>query len=519
MNHLLKLLFSLLLALNCSTVSGQVTYTYPGPPFNVIFDGELVEADYWDTIPKILSAGVGFSDIVAINSPMLDQNSVQQAGGAWLTDITCGANDVDFTSTSQQQGVQRLYIYQNEPWVLQDGAIGLDGLPVVFSWPVLSNTVDITDFRLILNTGDTVVPYMAGMWPNYENNERNCVVLFGEFSNRRPSTDALARFPVKCEIVDDGTPLMLAGHNNQVVSAVGLTWETTTNPYDPNNGPRLVGAKLNHIGNQSLGEATNNNLFNNFLGLFPNDEFALYGGGDFRLRTLTSGGFSPDGVRGVKPTDYERFFRIHAIAPDGSTMLLGATDTVYTVQGGTLKILGLADLGQSIVSYDDCYDEDRDNYIDIIIEGDEAAARNITHVEIPSFAGGYDAFYNPGGPGSTPFPGVVYTQPGPPDLEPVIMALDNPMRVNTSILTTTDNINHDLRNEKIEVFPNPSTHEINVVSEDNFDGHFEIYNMLGVLILQSKQNTINISHLNQGTYILVKRSLDGVLTTAMFVKN
>ena len=34
--------------------------------------------------------------------------------------------------------------------------------------------------------------------------------------------------------------------------------------------------------------------------------------------------------------------------------------------------------------YDDCYAEDRDNYIDIILVGDEAAARNITHVEIPS---------------------------------------------------------------------------------------------------------------------------------------
>ena len=99
--------------------------------------------------------------------------------------------------------------------------------------------------------------------------------------------------------------------------------------------------------------------------------------------------------------------------------------------------MGLSDLGQSSASYDDCYDEDRDNYIDIIIEGDEAAARNITHVEIPSLAGGYDAFYNPGGPGSTPFPGVVYTQPGPPDLEPVIMALDNPMRVNAAVLTAT----------------------------------------------------------------------------------
>ena len=108
MNHLLKLLFSLLIALNYTTVTGQVTYTYPNPPFNVIFDGDLVEADYWDTIPRILSAGVGFSDIVAIDAPALDQNSVQQAGGAWLSDITCGVNDQDYTFTSLQNQVQML---------------------------------------------------------------------------------------------------------------------------------------------------------------------------------------------------------------------------------------------------------------------------------------------------------------------------------------------------------------------------------------------------------------------------
>ena len=43
--------------------------------------------------------------------------------------------------------------------------------------------------------------------------------------------------------------------------------------------------------------------------------------------------------------------------------------------------------------------------------------------------GGYAAFYNPGGPGTTPFSGESYTAPGPPDLEPGIIALDNPMRV------------------------------------------------------------------------------------------
>ena len=100
-------------------------------------------------------------------------------------------------------------------------------------------------------------------------------------------------------------------------------------------------------------------------------------------------------------------------------------------------MLGLADLGQSFdpdagIYYDDCYNEDRDNYIDIILTGDEAAARNVTFVEIPALEGGYSAFFNPGGPGPEPFDGVRYTAPGPADLEPVIIALDDPMRVSRS---------------------------------------------------------------------------------------
>lgn len=507
--------FLAILLSSISSGTSQNTYTYPAGPFSAMYDGTLIEADYWDTIPRILSAGVGFSDIVAVDVPMLTQVIARQAGAAWLTDITCGVNEADFTSSTTLGQIELLYIYQNEPWVFQDGTIGLDGLPVVFSWPVLSNTVDVTDFRFTLNTGETIIPAMAGLVPNYENSERNCVVIFGELANRLPSTDPLARFPVKCEIVDDGTPLLLVGPNNQVVSAVGLTWETTTSPYDPNNGPRLVGAKLNHVGNQALGEATNNGVLNNIFGVFPNDEFALYGGGDFRLRILTSGGFSPDGVRGVKPTDFERFFRIHVKAPDGSTMLLEKTDTVYTVLGGTLKILGLSDLGRKSAMYDDCYDEDRDNYIDIILEGDEAAARNITHLEIPSLAGGYDAFYNPGGPGTTPFAGVNYSAPGPPDLEPVIMALDDPWRVNSNAIVSVNNYSEE---EKFIVFPNPSSNEIHIVTEPDFRGSFEMYNIKGALVLRSSENTINIMELNQGVYILLKRYSDGKSQPLKFIK-
>lgn len=53
----------------------------------------------------------------------------------------------------------------------------------------------------------------------------------------------------------------------------------------------------------------------------------------------------------------------------------------------------------------------------------------VTFVEIPSLEVGYRAFYNPGGPGPERFERVRYTAPCPPDLEPVLIALDHPMRV------------------------------------------------------------------------------------------
>ena len=46
--------------------------------------------------------------------------------------------------------------------------------------------------------------------------------------------------------------------------------------------------------------------------------------------------------------------------------------------------------------------------------------------------GSYRAFYNPGGPGPEPVEGIRYTEPGPADLEPVIIAIDDPMQVSRS---------------------------------------------------------------------------------------
>ena len=388
-----------------------------------LFDGALKEADYWSDEPVILSAGMGFEGI--IGWPEVNEETVREAEGSWYGSVMCTNGEVPpagaYTSTVSTAGIELFY---------KGTAEDDDGLPIVFSWPVATETVDITDFQFTLNTGEIVFPNSAGMLPNWELNERNTVVVFGDFGNRGLSSEEGAVFPVRLDIVEDETPLLLVGPNGQEFNAVGLSWETDTSPYD--SGPKLVGAKLNHVGNEALGEGGLG--FGTRSGVLPNDELSLYDEGDFRIRVLTTGGFSPDGITGLTPTMFEDFFRIHANGSNGEVVLLEKVGQEYLVAGGTLRIVGLSDLGQKEnpdegIFYDDCYAEDRDNYIDIILVGDEAAARNITHVEIPSLEGGYSAFYNPGGPGPEPFDGVRYTAPGPADLEPVINALDNPMRI------------------------------------------------------------------------------------------
>jgi hypothetical protein len=387
-------------------------------------NGKLEGADYWRDEPVILSAGMGFDNIIGL--PDLTEEIVRQAGGSWYSGLKCTNGEAPTTTMLTSAALGDTIGLAYKGYADYD-----DGLPVVFSWPVATETVDPTDFRFTLNTGEIVFGHAAGMNPNWENNERNTVVLFGDFGNRKKSSEPDALFPVKLEIVADATPLLLVGPGGQEVSAVGLTWETDKSPYD--QGPVLVGAKLNYTGEQAVGEG----------GVFmmaqaasmPNDEFTLYDEGDFRLRILTTGGFSPDGVTGLRPTMFEDFFRVHVKGAEGETVILDKVGVEYEVAGGTFRVVGLSDLGQvekpeAGIYYDDCYQEDRDNYIDIILVGDEAAARNITFVEIPALEGAYRAFYNPGGPGPEPSEGVIYTAPGPPDLEPVVIALDDPMRVN-----------------------------------------------------------------------------------------
>lgn len=379
-----------------------------GTANRVLYEDKLIAADMFSPRPEILSAGYGFEGIIGVDG---GEAEVRAAGGTWQrVSCTGGAAPPRRTLTSSVERNVNITVER------------ADAIPIVFSWPYVPSTLAPTDFAVHLNDGSTVTPAVATLQPNYEYNERQVAVIFGEFGNRLRPDEPGALYPVRVEIVADEKPLLLVGPDGPV-SAVGLAKEST-NPYVA--GPSLVAAKLTRFSARGEGGPRV------FGGPFPNDGAALYGeAARFRLRMYTSGGFSPDGVRGLRPDEYERFFRVHVRQGDGSSTTIDRAGVEYTIDGGKLRVVGLADLGAGAskeVVYDDCYVEDWDNYIDIILDGDEAAMRAITAVEIPAKAP-YGAFYNPGGPGNNPTPEVRYTAPGPPQVQAVTIALDNAQTV------------------------------------------------------------------------------------------
>ena len=385
----------------------------PDPLYLPLTQDILINADLWSDKPEIMSAGYGFEGIEGVYQ---GESHVIAAGGAWECNVTTPNPPYRaLTSAMTQQGVATAFGYPT---------FSADAMPIVFSWPVLPSTVNRKDFSVTLNTGESVTPYVASISPNLEFNERSTVVIFGQFGNRLQPGESGAVYPVNVAIVAN---LKLVGPHG-VVSAVGLA-KNSTNPYVENGGPTLVGAKLSVM--STAGEGIG--CCNAFSGAYPNDGVAYYGesNAQYRLRIYTTGGFSPDGVAAVQPGDFSKFFRLQVTSPDGTVSWLTNSGIEYSYPQGKIEIVGLADLGVESEVENDAYVEDNDNYIDIVLKGDEAAMKLITAVEIPATTlPGYLPFFNPGGPGSCPTAGVIYTSPGPYRLQPVTMAIDNPLTVN-----------------------------------------------------------------------------------------
>ncbi|MBN8869025.1 MAG: hypothetical protein J0H66_03985 [Solirubrobacterales bacterium] len=393
----------------------------------------LVGADMWTWKPQMLAGGLGFNAILGVpgldGNPTVDEarQAVLDVNGAWLDDLTCSVEPAlgDYSSAASPTGIGFAY-----GWPVDYG----DGMPLEFSWPVLPSSIDPADFLVTKSNGEQVVPEGAALNPNFEYNERSTVVLVGDFGNDLPAGDPDQVFPTRIEVVaGDDTPLTLVGKTRRgkrkMVSAVGMYSAPTKSPYDEYSkpserpGPRLTAAKLTRMSTKGEGAPKV------FAGNMPNDGRALYGKrAKFRLRMLTTGGFSPDGIRGVRPNEFERYFRLVARAPGGRKVVVKKQGRTYRIGRGWLRVVGLAELGKKQSSYDQCYQEDHDNQIDVILNGTASAVKRIRLLRLPG-TGRYSPMYNPGGPGTTPQPGVRYTAPSPPINQPVTIDLRNRMNV------------------------------------------------------------------------------------------
>jgi hypothetical protein len=399
------------------------------PTYQVLRQDVIINADIWARKPEMMAAGLGFTNIIGVpnlstGDVPLSKTLAVLAGGTW-NNVRCTNGQTpplsSFTSAVTPGSVRTTYgqdVYYS------------DGLPVEFSWPILPSTLDANDFKVTLNNGTSVTPQVTSIWPNYLYNERSVAVLFGHFGNRIPPDRPGAIYPVSVQVVQGSPALELVGPGRRIVSAVGFSVKSPGSPYTgpgvppaDRGGPALVAAKLSKM------SAVGNTAPKIFPQNLPNDGISLYGRqAKFRLRMYTSGGMTPNGVTPLLPTEYDKFFRVIAVTSSGRRVALARAGKTYYIDGHPLRVVGLADLGVKQTSYDGCYTELRNNYIDIVLDGSEAAARRITTVEIPS-TGRYKPLYNPGGPGNDPAPGVHYSAPSPPISQHVIMALNNPMTV------------------------------------------------------------------------------------------
>ena len=362
-------------------------------------------ADIFNSTPGIITANYGFDGYIGVpgmpNTDSESQAAALKFNVAWeyidpSLNLNAGqrayTSGADFAASESANGVAMLLD---------------DTIPVVFSMPVLPTTVNTTDFAVTLNDGSVVTPVVVSMTPNLEFNERQVVVLEGEFGNRLQPGQPGSLYPTSVTIINDGTPLELLSTTGPV-SIVGAT-VASSNPYVAGNGPKLVGAKLNRF--SDLGEGAPAILGTASI---RNSGGDLYGAdAQYRLRLYTSAGFSPDGIASLLPSGYANYFILRARDEQGNLIPLTLAGTPYTIGTfGTITVVGLADLTTVGTPENAAYIGDHDNYFDVILKGDLSAIERLADVRMPS-SGSYKAVYNPGGPGNNPTGSLDNSTPPP----------------------------------------------------------------------------------------------------------
>lgn len=236
-------------------------------------------------------------------------------------------------------------------------------------------------------------------------------------------------------------------------------------------GPFFIGARLVPLHND--GDSSPRIFAMAFGDIFPNDGLAIYANDPatappldelYRLRVHYTGGMTPDGLTGLTPDMFERYF----VLLFSTGQELSSANETMTIEGTgtTVTVLGLAECGKyQAEGYTPCYADDRDNYIDIIMQVTGDA--NVLNSALTSFRAFSEqpGLYNPGGPGPFPFETVRYVAPALEQTFPIDVDLDRVREVtycvnndgseSTSITTCTEwfQANQLMKIEQGQIFP------------------------------------------------------------------
>ena len=254
------------------------------------------------TQPQILAAGYGFEGIQGVpglNSAEDIERTVAAGAGVVASQIPLpNAPLRNITSAISLIAIGAGAGFSDAPVT----ETYMDAMPIEFSHPALPSTVFPKNFEIELNTGELITPNYVALNPNHEFNERQTVVAFGYFGNRHPSSSKDAEHPSIVRIINSEKPLQFITPAG-LVEGTGLS-KTSSNPYDPYNGPTLVGAKLSRL------SLAGDYGPDGFTGSEKNHGVEYYGTSKklYRLRLFTSGGFSPNGVVDSNLTNSTNFF-------------------------------------------------------------------------------------------------------------------------------------------------------------------------------------------------------------------
>src|SRR3954447_1341846 len=132
-----------LLATSLTVVPPAVGQGTPAPTqtSQLLHRDVLIGADLWDRRPRMMAAGLGFTNIVGVPGITADdlagsEDTVRAVGGAWNA-VACATGETPglnaYTSASTPEAVALTFGF---PTTLSAG------LPVEFSWPILPSTLE-----------------------------------------------------------------------------------------------------------------------------------------------------------------------------------------------------------------------------------------------------------------------------------------------------------------------------------------------------------------------------------------